>query len=219
MKYINIIGILLIILISTIGNRIAPGRYCTYFDKDTLRACGPTSNDENDKQGFWVFLEWWHCSPNLYTVVNYKDNLRQGWQITFNTDSMQTRGAEIHYVNDTIDGEVRIYNGKGQRNLERKYAKGEIYYQHFLNYSDYVTIEWIDGKQPADVDSIDIDMLLWSHQTRPFIDESLDIYPNETVVIFNSWTNKITYIIIAISSILLIINILNIKNFGNKRTL
>lgn len=36
MKYVNIIGILLILILSTLGNRIAPGRYCTYIAKDTF---------------------------------------------------------------------------------------------------------------------------------------------------------------------------------------
>lgn len=195
MKYINIIGILLIILISTIGNRIAPGRYCTYFDNDTLRACGPTSGAENDKQGFWVFLSWWESSPNLTAVVNYENNLRQGWLISFQLDSMQTREAEIYYVNDTIDGEVRRYNAKGQQRTKEKYVKGELDYlnSHFYSYYD--------------------DMII----TYPFLDAGLEPFPGDTIVVFNSWTNKITYIIIAISSILLILNILNIKHHANKR--
>ena len=217
MKYINIIGLILIVITLTIGNRIAPGRYCTYFENDTLRACGPTSDAENDKQGFWVYLGWWNNEPNLETVVNYKDNLRQGWQISFQGDSIQTRESELHYINDTIDGEVRLYNMKGQRNLERKYTKGEIYYQHYLIYSDYVTTEWIDGKPPSDLDSTYEDMLLWSEQPCPFMDERIALEPTNIVVVFNSWTNKITYIIIAISSILLILNLLNIKKNANKR--
>lgn len=36
MKYVNIIGILLILILSTLGNRIVPGRYCTYIAKDTF---------------------------------------------------------------------------------------------------------------------------------------------------------------------------------------
>lgn len=38
MKYVNIIGILIILILSTLGNRIAPGRYCTYIAKDTISA-------------------------------------------------------------------------------------------------------------------------------------------------------------------------------------
>ncbi len=57
MKLINIIGILLILLISTLGNRIAPGRYCTYYEDDTVTAFGPTKNAGNDKHGFWVFFK------------------------------------------------------------------------------------------------------------------------------------------------------------------
>ena len=125
--------------------------------------------------------------------------------------------SELHYINDTIDGEVRLYNMKGQRNLEIKYTKGEIYYQHYLIYSDYVTTEWIDGKPPSDLDSTYEDMLLWSEQPCPFMDERIALEPTNIVVVFNSWTNKITYIIIAISSILLILNLLNIKKNANKR--
>ncbi len=55
MKIINILGILLILLISSLGNKIAPGRYCTYYKSDTVRAFGQTQNAENDKHGFWVF--------------------------------------------------------------------------------------------------------------------------------------------------------------------
>jgi len=217
MKYINIIGLILILFISTIGNHIAPGRYCTYLDNDTLRACGPTSGAENDKNGTWVYLDKWGKTSNLSTIVNYKDNLRQGWQISFQTDSMQTKDSEIHYVNDTIDGDVRLYNAKGQRNLEMKYGKGVIYDEHFLIYDDYAILDWIDGKRPAVIDSLIMDMVMYIPDFCPFMDESISLEPSDTVVVFNSWTNKITYIIIAISSILLILNILNIKNHANKR--
>ena len=217
MKYINIIGLILIVITLTIGNRIAPGRYCTYFENDTLRACGPTSDAENDKQGLWVYLDKWGKTSNLSTIVNYKNNLRQGWQISFQTDSMQTKDSEIFYINDTIDGEARIYNSKGQRNLLMKYNKGVIFDEHFLNYDDYSIIEWIDGKQPDVIDSSKMDMALFIPDFCPFIDESISLDPTNTVVVFNSWTNKITYIIIAISSILLILNLLNIKNNANKR--
>ena len=47
MKYINIIGLILIVITLTIGNRIAPGRYCAYYNNDTIWALGPTNGDEN----------------------------------------------------------------------------------------------------------------------------------------------------------------------------
>ena len=62
MKYINIIGILLIILISTIGNRIAPGRYCTYFDNDTYLAI-------TDHQGSLISL--YDCSLRIKYSARY----------------------------------------------------------------------------------------------------------------------------------------------------
>lgn len=80
MKKINIIGLVLIILIQTITNRIVPGRYCTYFNNDTIWAFGPTLKAENDKEGFWVYLGKSYPSNvlTLSSVATYKDNKLNG---------------------------------------------------------------------------------------------------------------------------------------------
>ncbi|MBQ3657044.1 MAG: hypothetical protein II956_09430 [Bacteroidales bacterium] len=46
---INFIGICLILITVIFGNKFAPGRYCAYYEKDTIAEFGPTLSDENGK--------------------------------------------------------------------------------------------------------------------------------------------------------------------------
>jgi len=101
-----------------------------------------------------------------------------------------------------------------------RFEHGEMVYRHYLIPEDYTNLCYIDDQKPEVLDSAFIDAIIgMDEKYNPCVDWYTSPTPDDRIVIFNSWTNKITYIIIAISSILLIINILNIKNFGNKRTL
>ena len=218
MKIINILGILLILLISSLGNKIAPGRYCTYYKSDTVRAFGQTQNAENDKHGFWVFLDRWENKQNLSCVMNFENNKRNGWLVEFQGDSLQTKATEIHYLNDTIDGTVKIYNIDGKCNQVLKYNKGEITKRHFLIPEDYWTFEYTNGK-PKALDSAFIDNMaaIDGEKIIFFIEDFWNPEPDDQIVVFNSWTNKITAINVAICCILLILNFINlIKHRKNK---
>lgn len=219
MKYINITGLLLILAISTIGNSIAPGRYCTYYNNDTVWALGATNRDETSKEGLWVFLGKSYPSNNitLSSVGTYKDDRLQGWLITFDGDSLLYKFSEQYFSNDTLNGDVRFFNKNGKCNLVMSFEHGEMVDRHYLIPEDYSTFEWINNEKPEIIDSAFIDAIVgMSENYDPCINMLTEPTPDETVVIFNSWTNKITYTIIAISSILLILNLLNIKNHAKK---
>lgn len=42
-------------------------------------------------------------------IFNFADFNHNGWLVEFQGDSLQTKATEIHYLNDTIDGTVKIY--------------------------------------------------------------------------------------------------------------
>ena len=217
MKLINIIGILLILLISTLGNRIAPGRYCTYYKSDTVRAFGQTQNAENDKHGFWVFLDRWENKQNLSCVMNFENNKRNGWLVEFQGDSLQNKYSEIYYKNDIVDGTTKFYNMQGKCNLIVKYKNGEMTYNHYLIYEDFGFVDFMapGAEKPSETDSMIVDASL--HNLNPFLDLDISPQPDDQIVVFNSWTNKITASNIVICCILLILNFFNLtKNGKNK---
>jgi len=216
MKIINFIGILLILLTSTIGNKIAPGRNCTFVKNDTVRAFGPTKYAENDKYGFWVFLDHWNKMDNLNCVMYFSDNKRNGWLTEFQGDSLQTKSSEIHYLNDTIDGEVKIYNSDGKCNQIMTYKQGEVIKQHFFIPEDYAIFEYVEGKKPDNIDSAFYDVMLSDEEKILFfLEDFWNPMKEDDVVIFNSWTNKITTIIIVICCILMILNFYNYVRHKN----
>lgn len=212
MKTINIIGIVLVFLVSTIGNRIAPGRYCAFSQNDTVWAFGPTKYAENDREGFWVFLDRWYHRKNLDCVVNYHDNKREGWYVEFHADSLQTRCAEMYYVNDTLNGVVNMYNRRGQRNLTMTYKNGVMQSHHCLILDDYADIDYVDGKKPDALDSAFFDATMWpGGEFMPVIDDFFIPAPStDKIVVFNSWSNSITTINILICSVLILLNVIDI---------
>ena len=213
MKAINIIGLLLIVLTSTVGNRIAPGRYCTFSENDTVRAFGQTKVAENDKHGFWVYLDRWGGKNNLGFVINYKDNKRDGWYVSFAGDSVQNKSSEIHFRNDVVDGTVRFYNMRGQCNEVLEYKDGEMVRDHYLIYEDFDEICFKDPLNPPQLDSAKMDMLI-----AGLVDE-IDLFPTDDfspdkekdkIIVFNSWTNNITAINVVICCVLLVLNVVSI---------
>lgn len=218
MKYINIIGILLILIILTVGNRFAPGRYCSYYNNDTIWAFGPTNGDENAKEGFWVFLDKQYQSKKLTlsSIGNYNENKLQGLFIQFDGDSLLSKYSEQYFTNDTLNGEVRFFNKSGKCNLLMRFSRGEMIDRHYLIPEDYSTFEWINNVKPEILDSTFIDEIVgMGDKYDPCINILTTPTLYDRIVIFNSWINIINYICIAICGILLILNIINLKNKPN----
>lgn len=214
MKYINIIGLILIVITLTIGNRIAPGRYCAYYNNDTIWALGPTNGDENAKNGFWVFFDKQYPSNNLTlsSIGNYKKDKLHGWVIQFDGDSLLSKYSEQYFLNDTLNGEVRFFNKSGKCNLLMHYSRGEMIDRHYLIPEDYTTFEFLNNVKPEMLDSTFIDEIVgMGEKYDPCITILTTPTPDDRIVIFNSWTNIINYICVAICGILLILNIINFK--------
>jgi len=189
MKAINIIGLLLIVLTSTIGNRIAPGRYCAGFQRDTVWAFGQTKNDENAKHGFWVLFNKWYYMDNLGAVGHFVDNKKNGTWITFFSDSLQTKESECHYIKDSLSGFWLLYNYDGSIRSKLKYSHDTI-----------VDGWWRNNEHAVDVGGkiAPMDVIL------------LDKMDGDKYVIFNSWTNNITTINVLICCVLLVLNVVSI---------
>lgn len=222
MKKINIICLTLLLSLQIVGNYIAPGRYCTYYNNDTLRAIGYTNTNETGKEGLWVFFGKSYPSNHitLSSVGTYKDNKLQGWLVDFDGDSLLNKVSEQYFTNGTLNGEVRFYNKHGKRNLEMCFENGEMVYRHYLIPEDYSTFEWLNNEKPEIIDSAFIDAIVgMGEKYDPCINLLTEPFPDDRIVIFNSWTNIITLITIGISSILLILNLFNIKYNGNNRNL
>ncbi len=218
MKAINIIGLLLIALISTIGNRIAPGRYCAISLHDTVWAFGQTKYAENAKQGFWVYLDRWGKMQNLSCVINYSDNKRDGWVVEFHNDSLQRKCSEIFFKNDTVDGTAKYYNIKGDCNHFIKYKNGEMIRVHYLIYEDFGFVDYMaHGKEKPDaLDSMIVDMSGGMAYIMPFMYETTFPEKEDRIVVFNSWTNNITTINVVICCILLVLNVVSIAKKRKK---
>ena len=189
MKAFNIIGLLLIVLTSTIGNRIAPGRYCAGFQRDTVWAFGQTKDAENGKHGFWVVLNKWYYLNNLGAVGHFIDNKQDGAWITFNCDSLQTKESEAHYVNGKLSGLWMLYNKDGSLKCKIQYARDTIVDGWWHNNEHMVEV----GGKNAPMDVI-----------------LLDKMEGDKYVIFNSWTNNITTINVVICCVLLVLNVVSI---------
>lgn len=212
MKAINIIGLLLILLTSIVGNQIAPGRYCAFSDNDTVWAFGQTKDAENDKHGFWVYLAKWENMRNLGYVGNFSDNMLNGWLITFYGDSLQHKNSEIHYENGILNGTTNFYNEKGQCNHVLKYQDDEMIYSHYLIYEDFgYENDFIPrGKtQRSARDSALLDATYSMDKILPFFCEETMPDKQDKIIVFNSWTNSITAINVAICVILLILNVIS----------
>ncbi|MBQ1696658.1 MAG: hypothetical protein II075_02125 [Bacteroidales bacterium] len=189
MKAINIIGLLLIVLTSTIGNRIAPGQYCAGFQRDTVWAFGQTKGAENDKHGFWVIFNKWHYLDNLGAVGHFVDNKQDGAWITFNCDSLQTKESEAHYINGNLSGLWMLYNSDGSLKCKIQYADDKI-----------VDGWWCDNNS----------MVVVGNKIAPMEYIMLDNMEGDKYVVFNSWTNNITTINVVICCILLVLNVVSI---------
>jgi hypothetical protein len=206
MKIINFIGILLILLTSTIGNKIAPGRYCAYSKNDTVWAFGPTRDAENDKYGFWVLLDQLIGKKdiNLYAVGKFENNRLNGTWIEFQVDSLQTRAIESYYENDTLNGHFYDYDTLGKLCASRIYEKN-----HCISGVIYPNGKYLfSGSDGDDYPNLDV------FSTTLMITSDPHYYYNK-FVIFNSWTNKITTIIIVICCILIILNFYNYVRHKN----
>lgn len=211
MKAINIIGLLLVILTSTVGNKTAPGRYCAYSYNDTVWAFGQTKEAENDKHGFWVFLDRWGELHNLHCTMNFADNKRNGWLIEFHGDSLQRKAAEVYYKNDTAEGTAKFYNTQGELNHITKYQDGEMTYSHYIIYKDFGFVDYMAlGKdKPDSMDSMMVDATSSMEYILPFWYNTVLPEKDDRIIVFNSWSNAITTINVVICCILLILNILN----------
>ena len=218
MKIINIICLTLLLLLQIIGNRIAPGRYCTYFNNDTIWAIGSTNSDETGKEGFWAFLGKSYPSNNitLSNVGTYKNNKLQGWLISFEGDSLLNKVSEQYFTNDILNGKVRFYNKNGKCNLEMSFEQGKMVDRHYLIPEDYSTFEWLNNEKPEILDSAFIDAIVGMGENYdPCINFLTEPSPDDRIVIFNSWSNIITFITIVICSLLVIsfsVMKINVKN-------
>ncbi|MBR4678476.1 MAG: hypothetical protein IKO99_10800 [Bacteroidales bacterium] len=208
MKLINFIGILLILLTSTIGNKIAPGRYCTFYENDTVTAFGPTKYAENDKYGFWILFG--KLLPqhdiNLYAVGKFENNRLNGTWIEFQGDSLQTRAIESYYINDSLNGHFYDYDTLGILCTKRYYKNDECDSGIVFENSRYL---WQDS---YDFGFVDLNI-----RTTILNDMSKPNYTHQQFITFNSWTNKITTINILMCSILLLLNILNFIKHGKHK--
>ena len=183
---INFIGICLILLTVIFGNKIATGRYCAYYDKDTIWAFGQIENSK--RIGFWVFLGRGKYNGTLDAVGNFNDDKLNGWWVEYYEDSLQTKYVERRFVNDTIVGFGNFYDEKGLLKRVQWYENGEIIGANEI---------WKDGKfYPSNT------------AESTFLKELITPDNEDLIVIINSWSNIIDKTVAGIAVFLLIVNVL-----------
>lgn len=186
---INFIGILLILLCVIVGNKTAPGRYCAYYEKDTVWSFGQIEGNTIQREGFWIFLDRWGDKKSLGAVGNFKDGRQNGWWIEYRYDSLQTKYNERYFVNDTIIGRGNFYDDKGNLELVQFYENGEIVA------ASEILLD--DGKfYPSSAS--------WSTFLTELITPENG---KDHAVIINSWSNIIDKTVAGIAAVLLIVNV------------
>lgn len=193
MKTINIIGIVLIFLVSTIGNRIAPGRYCTYYNNDTVWAFGSTKSAENDKCGFWVYQNKWY-KGSLGIVGIYCNDKPQGIWTEFRSDTLCTVFARYNFA----DGLLNVYDYDGK--MIRKYKM----------FNDTIGGVWDLSNPNASYGLNELRL------ASPLECGYEYVASEDKIVVFNSWTNSITTINVLIGSVLILLNAIDFIKKGDK---
>lgn len=191
---INVIGICLILITVIFGNKFAPGRYCAYYEKDTIAEFGPTLSDENGKYGFWVQTppSWIEGIVYLEAVGCYKNNKKEGLWVDFYYDSTCTKCEEKIYKDGIVVDSSKHFDINGILN-EKRWHDGKGYLIGGL-------VRMPDGK------------FYDAPLVGTFSDERAELKKDSPInyryVIFNSWSNIIDKTVATIAAILLIVNVI-----------